>query len=435
MSNVYLRAESEYKDALNTRITVNIAFVGFTILVWDHIITLQDEVRYIWRGRKSFRMLFLFVGRLTSPTNQLQHQVIYLFFLNRYFTPLSFIGNFIGTVQAHLKGKCNIKCCFAAYFSDWSSESCAHFVRFEGATVAIAVLVSGLMMLIRIRALYNDKPKVVWLVGTALLVEAGVFAWLLTYGEAVQHGPEIHGHAILACSMVFDMRLRFLPSLSAWVPLLYDTVVILLTLFRCVEIVKQRTASHIVRTLLKDGLMYYSAIFAVNLVLAVMIMSTPAGVKNIAAQLEQFLTVAMMSRITLSLRREGQYDPGSDPEHYDSYLYPRSPGGGHITFSDNDREYHSLGRRELGRRELESLSRTSIRRVTDVSFEEAMGRPAPDVSARKGGFSFDIRSADVRSWATSAMEHGDPHAPERAVLSVRDAYELRTLRPSRVARQ
>ncbi|KAH8096916.1 hypothetical protein DFH11DRAFT_1554974 [Phellopilus nigrolimitatus] len=395
MSNFYLRQESEYKDALDTRITNNIAFIGFTILVWDHIITLQDEAR-----------------RLTAPTNQLQHQVVCLFFLNRYFTPLSFIGNFI------------------AYFSDWSSESCAHFVRFEGATVAIAVLVSGLMMLIRVRALYNDKPKVVWLVGTVFLVEVGVFAWLLTYGEAVQHGPEIH-----ACTMVFDMRLRFLPSLSAWVPLLYDTVVILLTLFRCVEIVKQRTASHIVRTLLRDGLVYYSVIFAVNLVLAVMIMSTPAGVKNIAAQLEQLLTVAMMSRITLSLRREGQYDPGSDPEHYDSYLYPRSPGGGHITFSDNDREYHSLGRRELGRRELESLSRTSIRRVTDVSFEEAMGRPAPDVSASKDGFSFDIRSADVRSWATSSMEHGDPPVPERAVLSVRDAYELRSLRPSRVARQ
>ncbi|KAH8114817.1 hypothetical protein DFH11DRAFT_1544047 [Phellopilus nigrolimitatus] len=403
MSNFYLRQESEYKDALDTRITNNVAFIGFTILVWDHIITLQDEAR-----------------RLTSPTNQLQHQVVYLFFLVR-FKPI-------------LKE---------------NEISCAHFVRFEGATVAIAVLVSGLMMLIR-HSFFSGSRGIC--MATHLWRSPVPLNQRMT---AVQHGPGIHGHAILACSMVFVMRLRFLPSLSAWVPLLYDTVVILLTLFRCIEIVKQQTASHIVRTLLKDGLMYYSVIFAVNLVLAVMIMSTPAGVENIAAQYASLLftsrpldfqtdtlylvqtgaIVAMMSRITLSLRREGQYDPGSDPEHYDSYLYPRSPGGGHITFSDNDREYHSLGRRELERRELESLSRTSIRRVTDVSFEEAMGRPAPDVSARKGGFSFDIRSADVRSWATRAMEHGDPHAPERAVLSVRDAYELRSLRPSRVARQ
>lgn len=31
------------------------AFFGFTALVWDHLITLSDEVEYIWKGRKSPR--------------------------------------------------------------------------------------------------------------------------------------------------------------------------------------------------------------------------------------------------------------------------------------------------------------------------------------------------------------------------------------------
>jgi len=35
-----------------------------------------------------------------------------------------------------------------------------------------------------------------------------------------------------------------------------------------------------------------------------MIVSTPPGIKNICAQLEQLLTVAMMSRITLNLKKE-----------------------------------------------------------------------------------------------------------------------------------
>lgn len=50
---------------------------------------------------------------------------------------------------------------------------------------------------------------------------------------------------------------HFFPSLSAWIPLLYDTIVIVLTVYRCIGPVKQKTASHIVRTLLKDGLLYY----------------------------------------------------------------------------------------------------------------------------------------------------------------------------------
>ncbi|XP_006456351.1 hypothetical protein AGABI2DRAFT_56468, partial [Agaricus bisporus var. bisporus H97] len=50
-----------------------IGVASFTALVWDHIDTFADEVEYIWKGRKG--------------------AFIYLFFFNRYFTPLGFIVN------------------------------------------------------------------------------------------------------------------------------------------------------------------------------------------------------------------------------------------------------------------------------------------------------------------------------------------------------
>ena len=31
------------------------SFIGFTALVWDHLVTFSDEVEYIWKGRKSIR--------------------------------------------------------------------------------------------------------------------------------------------------------------------------------------------------------------------------------------------------------------------------------------------------------------------------------------------------------------------------------------------
>jgi hypothetical protein len=49
--------------------------------------------------------------------------------------------------------------------------------------------------------------------------------------------------------------------------------------------------------------MYYSVICSITLVLTIMIVSAPPGLKNITAQMELLLTVAMMSRITLSLKK------------------------------------------------------------------------------------------------------------------------------------
>ncbi|RXW21497.1 hypothetical protein EST38_g4361 [Candolleomyces aberdarensis] len=57
------------------------------------------------------------------------------------------------------------------------------------------------------------------------------------------------------------------------------------------------------KRLFQDGLVYYTAIFAVTLVLTLMIIFAPEGLKNITAQLELLLTVAMMSRITINLKK------------------------------------------------------------------------------------------------------------------------------------
>jgi len=361
-----LRRESAFEDELDTTLTNYVAFIGFTILVWDHIITFDDEVKYIWRRRKTL---------LTC-----------LFLINRYFTPLGFIGNLI------------------AYFSDWSYAGCNHFVRYEGATVSIAIEVSGLMMLLRVRALYIQQPKVIWFVASILLTEIVVNAWLVSGGEAVRHGTGVH-----ACSMVFDPSLRFAPSLSAWLPLLYDTIVIGLTLAKCVGPVKQRTASHIVRTLLKDGLIYYSAIFAVNFVLAIMIVATPPGVKNICAQLEQLLTVAMMSRITLNLKREAFRDPDVT-QHYSTAVI-----AGHHTGDDAHRGTFGAGAWRAVKQ------RPSTDFPPGLSFSQLSNFPLNEGP---------MPPAQLSTLAEDLEDGPCFPEPAAAALSGRDVHELRTLKAS-----
>ncbi|KAF8440791.1 hypothetical protein L210DRAFT_3538321 [Boletus edulis BED1] len=66
---------SSLDDRRETRDTVMVAFAGFTVLVWDHLITFDDEVDLVWKRDK---------GLLS-----------YLFLVNRYLTPLGFIVNLV----------------------------------------------------------------------------------------------------------------------------------------------------------------------------------------------------------------------------------------------------------------------------------------------------------------------------------------------------
>ncbi|KAH8994137.1 hypothetical protein EDB86DRAFT_1286090 [Lactarius hatsudake] len=246
---------------------------SFTILVWDHIITFPDEVELIWKGGKGL--------------------VVYLFFLNRYIIPLSFIVN------------------LCAYFGLVGSDSCHHFVRFEGSmTILILARPHGNLWIYdtvypRVRALYARQLVVQAIVIAIFLAFVGVNSYLLTRGIPVPHA------LATSCTMIIDPDVpAWIASSTAWLPLLYDTVVVSLTLYqtRGALYSASKSTGEIFRVMLREGLLYYSAICTVTLAFTIMIISADPSVRNITAQLELCLTVAMMSRITLHLKRFGHGD-------------------------------------------------------------------------------------------------------------------------------
>jgi len=173
----------------------------------------------------------------------------------------------------------------------------------------IGINVVGLMMLLRIKALYNRKKVVVWSVAALLTLEFGVNAWLLFYGTPVLHiGPRS------PCTMVFEQKMTKIAAASAWLPLLYDTVVMALTTYKTFQTrsVPGYFHSPILQTVLAGGMIYYSVIFSIALILAIMIAIAPPSIQNISAQLELLMTVAMMSRITIDLKKRAE-----DHIHYD----------------------------------------------------------------------------------------------------------------------
>ncbi|KAG1821328.1 hypothetical protein EV424DRAFT_1346944 [Suillus variegatus] len=65
------------------RQTIYVGISGFTILVWDHIITSADEIELIWKQPKR-----------TLSASKKAH-MSGLMFQNRYLTPLVFIVNLV----------------------------------------------------------------------------------------------------------------------------------------------------------------------------------------------------------------------------------------------------------------------------------------------------------------------------------------------------
>ncbi|KIJ34936.1 hypothetical protein M422DRAFT_262901 [Sphaerobolus stellatus SS14] len=167
----------------------------------------------------------------------------------------------------------------------------------------IGVAIASLMMIVRVHAIYAGNRYVLVVLGTLFAVFVGLHSWLFT-----TTGPVIHP-ALSGCSLLFGEKKHIgnWTSSTAWSPLLLDTAVIVFVVWRTHNILKtklnRQSTSNIVNVLIRDGIMYYTVIFAVNLILAIMIVSSPNGIKNLCAQLQLLLTVTMMSRITLNLRK------------------------------------------------------------------------------------------------------------------------------------
>ncbi|KAJ6484498.1 hypothetical protein C8R47DRAFT_1131586 [Mycena vitilis] len=232
--------------------------IGLTILFWDHAITLDTEITLLWRRRKSLSA--------------------YGFYINRYF------GFFSGIAVSALP------------FLTLSLEECMRYSLFRELALVATQIITSIIMVIRVYALYGRSRRVLWgFVGIAL----GVIG-VSVYAFSQQHvsRPTIIG----GCH--FDMTDSTAYRLAAsWEAIfLFDSLVFGLTLYNAYLSRRATVPSFNLHMLVVyDGALYFAIMALANLAnIATYYVPTRVSPGSLST-FSSCISVTMISRMILHL--------------------------------------------------------------------------------------------------------------------------------------
>ncbi|KAH7322060.1 hypothetical protein B0J17DRAFT_684831 [Rhizoctonia solani] len=214
---------------------------SFIVLVYDHMITLAEEVDRIWQQE------------WTGAT--------WLFALNRYLTELQFIVNLVSFHNPH-----------------WTGKACDDFIPFAGAST-----------LVSIATLYQRNKYVLGLLA---------FFWtgqVIVMGTTMRHPTRVKlPEGLIGCIQGDNGTY----GAAFWLaPLATDCVIFALTVFKSLEyIYKTRYQVPLIHVILRDGVLYFTVILSANLLNCL--------VYYVSRSFSQIITVVMISRLQLNLRAE-----------------------------------------------------------------------------------------------------------------------------------
>ncbi|KAI0769522.1 hypothetical protein BC629DRAFT_1595845 [Irpex lacteus] len=282
---------------------------GLCVLLYDHILSFPQEVEVIWKRRKTY--------------------LSWIFILARYYSVLAMIVVSVG------------------YFSTaMTRERCEKWMFFLplGVTVPLSLFPSILMSL-RVWAMYTANRA---LLGFLLLYIAGQTAaglWQYTVpGASPAPDPLMDSYEYHFCIYLPPKRIGHLSIMYVSMEVAFDSIIFLLTISRTIYVHYHRrrefqrvskplagqeeertmrlrgwTGWTLLDSLVKDGALYFAAIFSINLTWVIMILHAPTGLRAIAGQPSACLMTTAICRITMNLRTTAYAPPA--PSHHRSSLH------------------------------------------------------------------------------------------------------------------
>ncbi|KAH9962150.1 hypothetical protein BC827DRAFT_230058 [Russula dissimulans] len=250
-------------------------FLGaYTMLLYDHLLTLPQEIQTIWKKKKTFPL--------------------YVFILVRYYALLAM------SIVA-----------FAYFSTEMTRSRCSHWMLFLPLGITIPfTLFPGILMLIRVYALYNRNRIILYGLSSSLLLQTIAGLWEYTVRGGTPAPLPLDNYEYHFCIYLPPKKIGHFSIMYVSWELGYDTLVFSLTIARTVYVywrhqgVTSTTSRKpsLINNLVLDGAFYFGCIFSMNLIWVVMILHAPTGLRAIAAIPSACVNTIMVCRITLNLR-------------------------------------------------------------------------------------------------------------------------------------
>jgi len=245
---------------------------SWALIIYEFLITFDREIACIWKRQ------------FTSAT--------FLWCLNRYTLLVSYAA------------------AITMLYVPFTTEQCMPYVKFPGAIQIVANIASGITLTLRTYALYGREMWVFVILAPLLITEIAVESWAVAGGVPVPLPPGLHGCILTGKPNQGNRFAAF------WIgQLVFPSIVFLLTLFRIVRLKRLGSLKGgVVDIMLRDGSIYFSAIFLINLMNILTYAVAPEDLKAINAPFSALFTAIMICRLMLNLRAapEDEVDPSSN---------------------------------------------------------------------------------------------------------------------------
>ncbi|KAG1841867.1 hypothetical protein C8R48DRAFT_738551 [Suillus tomentosus] len=238
--------------------------VANSILIYDHIATLPEEIAFIWRRPKA----------LSSK----------LFLVNRY---VALLGNIFA---------------LCIDFLPMSDESCVKYTLCRQLFFLFQGLIVCLILTIRIYALYGcNKRVLIWMIIIGFILV--IVACAGTFGHFSSNATIYPG---VGCYETYTAPIAARVGL-AWVALfVFELLIFILTVYR---ICKTRgllrlslfTRSNVINIVFHDGAMYFGAMTLINIPNILTYYSGSVNTRGSLATFTSSMSATLISRLVLNL--------------------------------------------------------------------------------------------------------------------------------------
>jgi len=240
----------------------NVASVAFTsLLVYDIIITMGEEIQFMWRGRWTF-------GKI-------------LYMLNRYVPPIDLTILMNSYMNPGLK-----------------HNFCLPWFKVDNCLLILSLCVIDMILLLRTWAVWQKKRWVLWTLIIVYVISMVGAAGSITY-TTVAVISEPFPTQIRPCSSDVPIT-KVLYGLYVSV-MLFDTTILSFTVARAVPQIRLYGLSPLWKALYQDGFFYYGVIFMASVANLIVLAAAPPELALLMITFHRAMFSAMGSRMVLNL--------------------------------------------------------------------------------------------------------------------------------------